>query len=328
MKRATLFEKQMKSYTAQKSSVTALIREAYRLFLQKSAESSSRVASVIRELQWLEQCVESKCNRTLRDCDILDVGPGQFPYQMIYFAQHNRVVGIDLDVVVQSFNPGDYLRMLRCNGVRRTVKTLGRKLVGIDRRYASEMMRQLDMKSFPKLVIHQMDACKMTFSNDSFDLVHSRTVFQHLPDPAAGLAQLARVLKPGGIACVGLHLYSSETGSLDYRSSPGHPHQLPYWSHLQPALASTVQSPVFLNKLRLQEWKSVFEKYMPGSDLILSHNPRPDAIACAKAMIKSGEINGYTADEILTDGILAIWKKPVKAGILKIPETIAPQKLT
>jgi SAM-dependent methyltransferase len=278
--------------------------------VQKSAESSSRVALVISELQWLERCVEDNCGRKLIGLDVLDVGPGQFPYQMIYFAQRNRVVGIDLDVVVQSFNPVRYFQMLRQNGARRTVKTLGRKLVGIDRRYASEMMRQLKMHSFPKLVIHQMDACKMTFSDESFDLVHSRTVFQHLPDPAAGLAQLARVLRPGGIACVGLHLYASETGSLDYRTVPGHPHQLPYWSHLRPAFTSTIQSPVFLNKLRLKEWQQLFDRHMPGSNLILSRNPRPDAVSHAKKLTESGELSGYDADELLTDGILAIWKKP------------------
>ncbi|MEO7299874.1 MAG: class I SAM-dependent methyltransferase [Verrucomicrobiota bacterium] len=302
----------MKSYTDQRSSLSAFVRETHRLFVQKSAETSPRVKSVITELQWLEQYIEAKCERPFRDFDILDVGPGQFPYQMIYFAQRNRVVGIDLDIVVQTFSPTQYLKMLRCNGIRRTVKTLGRKLLGIDRAYASEMKRQLETTSFPKLVIYQMDACKMTFPDESFDLVHSRTVFQHLPDPSLGLAQLVRVLKPGGMACVGLHLYTSETGSLDYRSCPGHPNQLPLWSHLRPDLESSVQSPVFLNKLRLQEWETLFAKYMPDSELILTRNPRSNAIANAQKLIKSGELGNYSIDELLTDGILVLWRKPLK----------------
>lgn len=37
---------------------------------------------------------------------------------------------------------------------------------------------------------------------DTFDLVHCRLVLEHLPDPAAGLAALTRLLEPGGYLLV------------------------------------------------------------------------------------------------------------------------------
>lgn len=48
---------------------------------------------------------------------------------------------------------------------------------------------------------HQwMDVTKLQFPDASFDFLLCRSLLHHLPDPAAGLAEMARVLKPGGRA--------------------------------------------------------------------------------------------------------------------------------
>ncbi len=44
------------------------------------------------------------------------------------------------------------------------------------------------------------DACRLPFPDDSFDLVVSVDVIEHVPDSRAMAAELARVLKPGGRA--------------------------------------------------------------------------------------------------------------------------------
>ncbi len=44
----------------------------------------------------------------------------------------------------------------------------------------------------------QADAASLPFDDDSFDSCRSERVFQHLPDPAAALAELIRVTRPGG----------------------------------------------------------------------------------------------------------------------------------
>jgi ubiquinone/menaquinone biosynthesis C-methylase UbiE len=49
------------------------------------------------------------------------------------------------------------------------------------------------------LVLHrQADAAALPFDGDVFDACRSERVFQHLPDPWAGLAEMIRVTRPGG----------------------------------------------------------------------------------------------------------------------------------
>lgn len=47
------------------------------------------------------------------------------------------------------------------------------------------------------------DACALPFADESFDLVFMREVLQFIPEPVSALSELYRVLRPGGLACVG-----------------------------------------------------------------------------------------------------------------------------
>jgi SAM-dependent methyltransferase len=57
------------------------------------------------------------------------------------------------------------------------------------------------------------DAENLDFPNDSFDLVYSHGVLHHTPDTARAVAEIHRVLKPGGRAVVMLY----HRGSYNYR---------------------------------------------------------------------------------------------------------------
>jgi ubiquinone/menaquinone biosynthesis C-methylase UbiE len=48
----------------------------------------------------------------------------------------------------------------------------------------------------------QADACRLPFADHSFDVVFARGLLHHLPDPRAGAREMARVLRPGGVALV------------------------------------------------------------------------------------------------------------------------------
>jgi ubiquinone/menaquinone biosynthesis C-methylase UbiE len=42
------------------------------------------------------------------------------------------------------------------------------------------------------------DSCRLPFADDTFDVVLSRSLLHHLPDPEQGIREMARVLRPGG----------------------------------------------------------------------------------------------------------------------------------
>ena len=238
----------MSSYTSQNKSFQALIREARSLYEQRAGQPSGRVEYLLTKLKNLERQIYELYDFPLKERDVLDIGAGQFLVQMQYFARRNRVVGIDYDVIAQGLNPMSYLRMLRFNGFRRVIKTIGRKLLGIDRRYAAELAKQLNVVSLPKLRVLHMDACNMSFHDGSFDFVHCYSVFHHLPNPKAAISGIARVLRPGGVVFISLHLYTSERGCLDPRVFSEQRGDFPLWAHLRPQFANKVKPNAYVNR--------------------------------------------------------------------------------
>lgn len=112
----------MKSYSSQQKGVRTFLREALNLCQWHRRDVSTRMSTAICEIREVERQVEERFSVELKDSDVLDIGCGPFLVQMAYFGQCNTVVGIDLDIVPQGWKPTDYLRMLKVNGARRTVK--------------------------------------------------------------------------------------------------------------------------------------------------------------------------------------------------------------
>lgn len=56
--------------------------------------------------------------------------------------------------------------------------------------------------SFASVMGQQADAAALPFEDDSFDAVIAMHMLYHLPDPSKGIAEMYRVLKPGGVLAV------------------------------------------------------------------------------------------------------------------------------
>ncbi|MHB8293418.1 MAG: methyltransferase domain-containing protein [Acidimicrobiales bacterium] len=54
----------------------------------------------------------------------------------------------------------------------------------------------------PNLRFEQGDVYALGFEDGSFDVVHAHQVLQHLSDPVAGLLEMKRVCRPGGLVAV------------------------------------------------------------------------------------------------------------------------------
>lgn len=77
------------------------------------------------------------------------------------------------------------------------------RYVGVDvsRGMLNHAQRRLSLAGSNHLLV-QGDACRLPFAENSFDVVYARALLHHLPDPASGVREIQRVLKPGGVAVV------------------------------------------------------------------------------------------------------------------------------
>jgi ubiquinone/menaquinone biosynthesis C-methylase UbiE len=76
-------------------------------------------------------------------------------------------------------------------------------VVGIDHEYAMLSRARENTTSYPQVRLELGDAHALPFADDSIDRVHADRVVQHLQSPARALAEIARVLRPGGVFVVG-----------------------------------------------------------------------------------------------------------------------------
>lgn len=298
------------SYSSIPATVRERVLEARQLYRRHTRDIERRVASVIAEMEAVERSVRECSGLELRGAEILDVGPGQNHGHMYWLAVHGRPVGIDLDISPEGWRPGPYLELLRRNGFTRLYKTLGRKLLGLDRRFRAELARQLDVSHLPRLDIRRMDATRMFFPDGCFDAAFSRSVFEHIADPEAALAETVRILRPGGCAHVVVHLWTSDSGCHDPRILGGSREGLPLWSHLRKDHAHRVRPNSWLNRLRLADWRAIVARQMPGAQFVQVQETNPRAAETLGKLRASGELEGYADEELLSVALQITFAKP------------------
>ena len=93
-----------RSYTSSSEQSSGVLFEFANLFkgtIRSARNIRQEVADLLTELRTAEALIQKHSGLTVRDLDILEIGVGQLPRQLAYFAMQNRAVGMDLDVVPQ-----------------------------------------------------------------------------------------------------------------------------------------------------------------------------------------------------------------------------------
>ena len=240
--------------------LTRKIRTARELFAYHRARSAAFAEHDYRDVYGAtRERLDRALGRPVAGMRLLDVGCGQrTPATLLFTAVGNEVVGIDMELITSGPGVGSFVRAWRADGLERAAKTLVRQLLfdpAYDRRLAELMAKPLARRA---LDLRRLSVTAVTFPDGSFDAVISNAVFEHLPDVPAALAQVARLLRPGGVAHIAIHLFPSLSGGHHMAwafPDESVPADVPPWDHLR---SNRFPTHVYLNKLKESDYRAAF----------------------------------------------------------------------
>ncbi|MBC8069601.1 MAG: class I SAM-dependent methyltransferase [Deltaproteobacteria bacterium] len=246
---------------------------------------------------------------TLRGRRVLIVGPGQLLREARYYAVHNQVTCLDIDVIPKGVDLEAYAHMLRNNGLGRVIKTVGRKLVGNDRYELSLWRDRLGVARLPDPRCVVGDISDGAPEPGSWDVLTSVSVFQSIPDARLAVQRCAEALRPGGVLYIGVHIWTCNSGHHDIRAFTGRDDEVPLWAHLRPSQAHLVQRSAYLNELRLRDWRAIFGEMCPGFHEFQERYDEAEFRAKMTPELRR-ELADYEDDELYSVDVFFCWRKP------------------
>jgi SAM-dependent methyltransferase len=203
---------------------------------------------------------------------------------------------------------GSFVRAWRADGLERAAKTLVRQLLfdpAYDRRLSELAGKPLSRRA---LDLRRLSVTELPFADATFDAVISNAVFEHLPDVPAAIAQVARILRPGGIAHIAIHLFPSLSGGHHMAwAFPGEsvPAAVPPWDHLR---GNRFPAHVFLNKLKDSDYRAGFarEKRLELLDWVTT---RTEGESLLTPEIEREVGGGYSRADLLTREVIAVARR-------------------
>lgn len=242
---------------------------------------------------------------------MLDLGGGQMLRKALYFANMNDVVVLSHETIPRLRRPLDYVATYRHEGIERVAKTLFRRLSGADRVFRRSLARELGVRRLRIPEVRVSDLSQIPLPNNHVDFAYAMVTFEHVAEPAPALAEVVRVLRPGGVAHVRAQLWTSEGGAHDPRALSGRRGGLAYWPHLRPQHEHEVLASTPVNRMRLAEWVSLFRAALPGARIVLFSTDRARRAIELTRLRAVGELAEFDDEELLTSSVAAVWQKPM-----------------
>ncbi len=173
---------------------------------------------------------------------VLDLANGRLRPQSLLLAQEgHRVYGIDL--------------------VNRPTRSLTDQAYSVARWLYRQRLGPWPLNNqSPALLYGNVN--HLPFGTHTFDLITSIAAFEHFLDVPMCVAELARVLRPGGVVWVGIHLFTALSGGHNTRLIEFPLRHLPTgaepWDHLR---QRKLPFHVPLNEWRIDQYLETFDRH-------------------------------------------------------------------
>lgn len=235
---------------------------------------------------------------------VLDVGCGKsFWLTLLLHSIKAKVTGIDTEFIVPEISFGKYSQLMKQNGFERALRTLVWDIF-FARPYYNKLR---ELCPFP-LLFKDVDTRKanglaINFPDNTFDLVVSHEVFEHLENIEATVNELHRVLKPDGITYIYVHNHTCLSGGhhIAWKYPDSEPSDtVPPWDHLRDRRFCDI--PSWVNGKREMDYRSIFDKYFNIIDWF-STGVEGEALLSEAIM---DELKEYSREELLKKGFVII----------------------
>lgn len=175
------------------------------------------------------------------------------------------------------------------------------------------------------------DVSRLPFADGSFDLAVSSAAFEHFLDVPAVLAETRRVLRPGGVLWVGIHLFTCPSGghNVSFTQYPlrSLPHGAEPWDHLR---GQRRPFTVPLNRWRKHQYLEAFAREF---EVLQDYCGTREGEQWLTPALEA-ELSAYSRDELTCANLVIVARKrplstslkarqraavPTPAGLLGVP---------
>jgi SAM-dependent methyltransferase len=242
---------------------------------------------------------------------ILDIGCGRSAWlSLLLHSLGARVTGVDVQVTRPGVSLAKYRDILRENGLETAARTLAWDLL-FAAPYYRELQRVCEFPlRFDGLDLRPMSAHALELPDASFDLAVSHEVFEHLPDVAGAVRELARVLRPEGRTYLYIHNYTSLSGGhhIAWKYPDSEPSRVvPPWDHLRERRHPHI--PSWINRWREHQYREAFATCF---EVIEWRHTAREGEALLTPQLQA-ELAGYEREELLAKGLLVVARPRTQA---------------
>ncbi len=192
-------------------------------------------------------------------CRILDVGCGdRAQASLLAAADGGEVTAIDMRLIALGWRrPWMWFSLAREDGPRAMTKAIIRDVLHTIRYWRTLSRLAGHRLPFHRVSLRRADATRLPFPDDSFDLVISSAVWEHLQDVDAATREVNRVLAKDGLAVIQIALFPALQGGHHWEwhsIDPNLSRSIRPWDHLY---LDHLPYPVDLNEWREGQYREV-----------------------------------------------------------------------